>query len=129
MIIGVGTDIIDVKRIKYQIEKDPGIRQILFTDNEIAYSECKITWAQTYAGKFAAKEAFLKAIGTGLTTKMRYTDIEILNDELGKPFIQVSNCLKTVCDDLAIGSILVSISHIREIATAFVVVQSEKIGV
>jgi len=125
MISGIGTDIIEVSRIKDRISNDPALKRYLFTRNEIRYCDSKITWSEAYAGRFAAKEAFLKALGTGLAEKMRYRDIEITLDPLGKPGICVSGYIKEYCDHLAIDSIFVSISHVKELAIAMVVIQTK----
>ena len=124
MIVGIGNDIIEVEKIKNQITKDPGFKKSLFTENEITYCESKKSWDQNFAGRYAAKEAFFKALGTGWRNGMSYTDIEIVNDELGKPKITVSNKTKLFCQEQGITTIFVSISHIKEYATAYVVVEN-----
>lgn len=124
MIVGIGTDIIEVEKIKNQFVKDPGFKNSLFTENEIAYCESKKSWDQNFAGRYAAKEALFKALGTGWRNGMSYTDIEIINDKLGKPEITVSNKTKVYCTEQGITTFFVSISHTREFATAFVVVEN-----
>ncbi len=89
MIKGIGIDIIEVRRIKNLMEKygEKFFRRIL-TENEIAY--CKSYKANPevhFAGRFASKEAYSKAIGTGISKNFGWKDIEILNDERGKPYI------------------------------------------
>lgn len=128
MIIGIGTDIIKVDRIKIQLDKDPEFRNSLFTENEINYCESKKSMSQNFAGRYAAKEAFFKALGTGWRNGMSYTDIEIINDDLGKPEITVSNKTKVHCTEQGITTIFVSISHTKEYATAFVVVENRDIN-
>ena len=85
MIFGVGIDNIEVKRIKKQIDDSTKFKEKIFTVKEIEYCESKKNYAESFAARFAAKEAFLKAIGTGWSNGLQFTDIEILNDENGKP--------------------------------------------
>lgn len=124
MIVGIGIDIIEVDRVRQQLKDDEKIKYSLFSNDEIEYCNSKITWAQSYAGKFAAKEALLKALGTGLRSNMKYTDIEIKNNDSGQPNISVKAEVANVCDKLKIDRILVSISHIKDIATAMVIIEN-----
>ena len=89
MIYGTGTDIIEVARIQKVMERDIGFRDKIFTPGEIAYCETKKNKFQHYAARFSAKESFLKAIGTGWRFGIRFADIEVYHDELGKPYIRV----------------------------------------
>ncbi len=127
MIVGIGTDIIEVNRIKIQIDKDPGFKHTLFTENEINYCESKKSRYQNFSGRYAAKEAFFKALGTGWRNGMSYNDIEIKNDKLGKPEITLSNKTKVFAKEQGITTIFVSISHTQEYATAYVVVENRDI--
>jgi holo-[acyl-carrier protein] synthase len=114
---GLGVDIIEVSRIRIAVEQNPRILKRLFTDNELADYRDRGGRAETLAGKFAAKEAVLKALGTGLRG-FPWTDLEILPDELGKPscvFLRKAACK---IDDLGISSVMISIAHNRTMATA-----------
>ena len=125
MIFGIGIDTIEVSRIERQIlkEKKFFIKNI-FTDKEIEYCETKIkNKAQNYAARFAAKEAFLKAIGTGLRDGLKWKEIEIENDELGKPELLVAGKTKQLIKENKISKIHVSLSHINEIAVAIVILE------
>lgn len=88
MIKGIGIDIIEVSRIKGMMDKygDKFFKRIL-TDNEIAYCKSFVNAELHFAGRFASKEAYSKAIGTGISKNFGWKDIEILNDERGKPYI------------------------------------------
>jgi holo-[acyl-carrier protein] synthase len=125
LIFGIGIDIIEVVRIEKQIEAESNsfIKKI-FTNNEIEYCETKIkNKAQNYAARFAAKEAFFKALGTGWRDGLSWKDVEIENDELGKPKILLSGKSKTYIQENSISTIHVSLSHIREIAVAVVILE------
>jgi len=124
MIIGIGIDIIEVTRIERLLTKQKRFQQRIFTETEIAYCESKKNKAQNYAGRFAAKEALLKAIGTGWRRGVSFKEIEIVNNERGKPEIFLSGKAREVADDLGISNIQVSLSHLKEFATA--VVTAEK---
>ena len=83
MIFGIGTDLIEVERIADKMQTRPGFKELVFTQNEIVYCEIKTYKYEHYAARFAAKEAFLKAIGTGWRSGTAFNEIEIYNDEEG----------------------------------------------
>ena len=92
MIIGIGTDIIDTKRINNIINKyGEKFKRRCFSNNEILRSENRVKTANSYAKKYAAKEACSKALGTGLARGIFWKDIEVFNNDFGKPFIKLHN--------------------------------------
>lgn len=119
MIFGVGIDIIEVSRLK---EKDAHFLNTIFTSDEINYCNQKKTKEMFFAARFAAKEAFLKAMGTGLRDGLKFNEIEIIHDNLGKPSINVYGKAKEFILN-NILSIQVSISHISEMAIAIVILE------
>ncbi|NOY51773.1 MAG: holo-ACP synthase [Chlorobi bacterium] len=124
MIFGIGTDIIEVKRMEKHLENNDALRKKLYTETEQKYCENgKVTQAQCYAARFAAKEAFFKALGTGYRYGMAFKEIEILNDELGKPYVKPHGKVKEYVEQQQITSIHLSISHLKEMANAFVVLE------
>ena len=89
-ILGIGTDIINIKRINNSIKKrGNSFKKKIFSDKEIRYCEGKKNPSAFYAKRFAAKEAFTKALGTGIRKGISLKDIEILNDASGKPSIKL----------------------------------------
>ena len=99
MIYGTGIDIIEVERIARVMERDLGFREKIFTEGEIAYCESrKKNKYQHYAARFSAKEALMKAIGTGWRFGIRFADIDIYHDELGQPHIQLSGKAKELAE-------------------------------
>ena len=121
MIIGIGTDIIEIKRIKLAVEKEKvDFLSRIFTESELDYFNTISKNINTIAGAFAAKEAVMKAFGTGLRG-FNFTDIEIIRDELGKPEVKLYNNAKQLADTKNIKEIHLSISHCKEYATAYVV--------
>lgn len=123
MIIGIGIDMIEVDRVESKIAKENGFRESIFSQNEIDYCERQPMRGEHYAARFAAKEAFLKATGLGLTYSFNLNEIELLNDEHGKPRISLHGDFKLKATSDNWNTIHVSISHLREMASAVVIVE------
>ena len=121
MIIGIGNDIIEIERIEKAISKE-GFKNKIYSQRELENIEKRGNRTETYAGIFSAKEAISKAIGTGVR-EFSLTDLEILNDDLGKPYVVVSEkldkILKAKKEDYQIE---ISISHSRKYATAMAII-------
>ncbi|WP_336184841.1 holo-ACP synthase [Fusobacterium polymorphum] len=121
MIIGIGNDIIEIERIEKAILKE-GFKNKVYTQRELENIEKRGNRTETYAGIFSAKEAISKAIGTGVR-EFSLTDLEILNDDLGKPYVVVSEkldkILKNKKEDYQIE---ISISHSKKYATAMAII-------
>ena len=98
MIIGIGTDIIDTRRIKNVINKyGEKFKKRCFSNNEIIRSENCFNPTNSYSTRYAAKEACSKALGTGLAKGIFWKDVEVVNDKYGKPFIKLhNNALKRI---------------------------------
>jgi holo-[acyl-carrier protein] synthase len=124
MIRGIGTDIIEVVRVAEKIGKEQGFRELVFSAAEIAYCEKATNKFQHYAARFAAKEAFFKALGTGWTDGAAFNEVEIIHDKKGKPFIKLTGETAIVLQEYIIGTIFVSLSHVKEMATAVVIIES-----
>lgn len=119
-VIGIGTDIIECLRVAQMIEKHEDIFiQRVYTPQEIEYCGMRKAATQHYAGRWAAKEAILKAMGTGWAKGIQWTDVEIVNHMGGKPFVRLGGQAQVICDSMGISEILISISHCRLFATAF----------
>ena len=127
MISGTGIDIIEVHRIQTVMERDLGFREKIFTEGEIAYCEKMKNKYQNYAARFSAKEAFLKAIGTGWRFGIRFADIDVYHDEFGKPLIRLTGKAEELALRDGISKIHVSLSHLKEMATAVVIVEKEEV--
>jgi holo-[acyl-carrier protein] synthase len=124
MIYGLGTDIIEVERIRGFISKGESFKKRVFTDQEIAYSDSFRDPAPFYAARFSAKEAFVKALGTGFTSGIGFNQIEVYHVELGKPEIRLSGKALEVAEQKGITKIHVSISHVKDWANAVVVLET-----
>lgn len=118
MISGIGTDIVEVRRIADAMENQHFCKRF-FSDRENEYFAEKKYNPETVAGNFAAKEAFSKALGTGISG-FNLKDVEVLRNENGMPYIEVSAELKARLNG---SGVLVSIAHEKEYAVAYVVIE------
>ncbi len=118
-IVAHGIDLVDCPRIEQMIERH-GERFIkrVFTDTEQAYAEKNKNEVEKLAGRFAAKEAVLKLVGTGWRGRIAWTDIEIINNASGQPEVTLGGEVKTIADKLGIKHISVSITHTANFAIA-----------
>ena len=108
------------------IERTPRFAQRVFTEFERDYCESKgAAAAQSFAGRFAAKEAFLKALKTGWRGKITWHDIEVRNDDQGAPSFELSGESKRLLDEIGATSVHLSIAHTSEHATATVVFERD----
>jgi len=127
LIIGVGTDIFEINRMKKRIEKEPEFIQSVFTNQEISYCEKFKFKEQNYAARFAAKEAFMKALGTGYNNGISFKDIVISNNSSGKPEITLTGKALGFSIKLNVTDIHVSLSHSKKQAIAIVILTSNKL--
>jgi holo-[acyl-carrier protein] synthase len=119
-ILGIGTDIIECERITKMMEKHGEVfLQRVFTRQEIDYCSCRKAADQHYAGRWAAKEAVLKALGTGWAFGIQWTDVEVVNLLGGKPTIALTGKALEISGERGIRETLISISHCRQYATAY----------
>ena len=121
MIFGIGTDIIEIERISRSLQNKHFVQRV-FTIREIEY--CNSRGRQksaSYAARFAGKEAFFKALGTGITFSLNC--VEILNDELGQPHVDVKSTSNEMVKNLDMSKIHISLSHSRYYATATCIIE------
>jgi holo-[acyl-carrier protein] synthase len=125
VIVSIGTDIIEVYRIGETIARTPRFVDRVFTDAEQEYCESKgVAAIQSYAARFSAKEAFLKALKTGWRGKITWHDMEILNDADGVPSLNVKGEARRILNEMGKPRIHLSISHTAKYAIAFVVLET-----
>ena len=122
MIYGIGIDIIKIERMKKVVEKwgDRFLRRV-FTDNEISYCYAKSNPYPSLSVRFAAKEAMIKAIGSG--PPLSFTDIEVVNAHTGKPALRLSGRLQDFLDARKISKTHLSLSHEQEYGVASVILE------
>ena len=120
-VLGIGIDIVECARIGKMIEKhDDHFLARVYTPREIAYcSERRAARNQHFAGRWAAKEAVLKALGTGWSQGIQWVDVEVVNQPGGKPIIELTGEAAAIAQRLGIETMLISISHCKSYATAY----------
>ena len=124
MIVGTGVDLAEVRRIRASIERF-GVRFIerIYTPAEIAYVERKANRWERYAARFAAKEAGMKAIGTGWRHGVRWQDFEVANLPSGKPTLRLHGVAARVADKLGVRNVSLSLTHTAELGMAHVILE------
>ena len=124
MIVGTGVDLAEVPRIRASIERF-GARFIerIYTPAEIAYVERKANRWERYAARFAAKEAGMKAIGTGWRHGVRWQDFEVANLPSGKPTLRLHGAAARVADRLGVRNVSLSLTHTAELGMAHVILE------
>jgi holo-[acyl-carrier protein] synthase len=123
VIIGIGTDIIAISRIKKAIEANEHFVDKIYTPQEIAYCSSRAHKAESYAARFAAKEAVMKALGTGWDGIVNWVDIEVLPDEKGCPQVSLQGGAKQLSQNKGVKEVHVSLSHEKDYAVAYVVLE------
>jgi holo-[acyl-carrier protein] synthase len=122
MIVGMGIDVAEVKRIAEVIEsqKERFLRRV-YTLDEVAYCEQFKNRYERYAGRFAVKEAAMKALGTGWSRGVRWVDLEVVRQRGGRPTLSIKGEAKKIAEALGVKNIAVSITHTAEQAIAQVI--------
>lgn len=119
MIIGLGTDIVEIERIRRMIERHGDhFLERCFTPDEIAYAQKHRDAAVRFAGRWAAKEAVVKALGTGFVRGITFHDIEVIALASGQPTVKLSGDAAQIAGNVGIEEIKLTISHARDYATA-----------
>lgn len=122
MILGLGTDLVEVARIGKSISAHGDhFTDRVFTSRERAYANGKANSIERFAARFAAKEAAMKALGTGLSSGISWTEIDVGNDEAGKPFLELHGVAGEIADQLGVRRIWISLTHTSEYASATVI--------
>ena len=123
MTSGLGIDMIEVERIAEKIKKESGFRELVFSDRGIIYCESKKNKYGHYGARIAAKEAFFKALGTGWAENTLFNHVEIINNKDGKPEVSFLGSTLEAINAMRLKKILVSLSHIKTIASAVVIIE------
>lgn len=122
MIVGNGVDMVEIARISEKLDRK-GFRELVFAAGEIEYCESGTSRAEHYAARFAAKEAFLKAIGLGLQAGHELHLIEVVVDDMGKPSITLHGHFKELAERNQWNRIHLSLTHVTAYACAFVILE------
>ncbi|PJI07857.1 MULTISPECIES: holo-ACP synthase [Clostridium] len=122
MIKGVGVDIIEINRVRKAVQRNNNFIKKLFSDKEIEFAKKEKLRDEYLAGRFSAKEAVSKALGTGFRG-FEFKNIEIYKDDLGKPIVVLSGKAKNIAEKMGKYQIQLSISHDRDKAIAYAVME------
>jgi len=125
MILGVGTDLMEIARIRQSIARfgDRFLARV-FTPREIEYCQRKKNAAESFAARFAAKEAGAKALGTGISHGVNWLELEVAREPSGKPLLQLSGRAALRAQSLGVAHISLSLTHSRDTALAVVIMES-----
>ena len=125
MILGIGTDLVEVHRIRDSIDRfgDRFISRI-YTDREQVYCRSKANAAERFAARFAAKEAGMKAIGTGWRRGVTWRDFEVANESSGRPILKLYGAAEKIAKDLGVGRISLSLTHTGQEGFAIVILEN-----
>ena len=126
-ILGIGVDIIDNKRIKKSI-KNNKFKNRIYSANELKLSSLSINKTSFFSKRFAAKEAFAKALGTGFRNSLNFKDIEVINDKLGKPYYSKNKKITKIIQknfNVKNFNCFLSISDEKDYSTAFTIIQTK----
>jgi holo-[acyl-carrier protein] synthase len=124
MIFGIGIDLVNVPRIDRLLQNwGDRFKKRVFSQKEIDNSQLHKRSSERFAGNFAVKEAFFKAIGRGFKDNIRMLDIEVLRDQYGKPYVNLHGKAKQAAEMTKVNSVHVSISHDGDYATAVVILE------
>ena len=125
MIVGLGLDIAEIDRIEAAIKRHGApFLERLFTPAEVAYCESHKNKYERYAARFAAKEAAMKALGTGWSHGVRWRDIEVTREPSGKPTLRLEGVAADIADRMGVKNISLSITHSGNLALAQVIFES-----
>ena len=126
MILSIGIDIVEVYRMRESMTRTSRFAERVFTEGERVYCESKGAAAfQSYAARFAAKEAFLKALKTGWRGKLTWQDIEVVSDAEGVPSLNITNEAASLTEQMGATDIHLSISHTKDHAVAQVILEKQ----
>jgi holo-[acyl-carrier protein] synthase len=119
-IVGIGADIVECVRIARMIEQHGELfLNRVYTEREIRYCQARRHATEHFAGRWAAKEAILKCLGSGWRKGISWTDMEIRNEPEGKPQVLMCGAAKDIAESLRLNDVLITISHCRAYATAY----------
>lgn len=124
MITGIGIDLVDVADIQENIDTNANYLQRVFTEGEIEYSKTSGDPYQRFAARLAAKEAAMKALGTGWDQGVQWRDIEVFNDPSGKPMLRMHGATEEICRRIGVKRAWVSLTHTPSHAIAQVVLEN-----
>jgi len=125
VIVGIGVDLFSVPRVEDDLDRgDQGLRDTIYTPEEIAYCQSKRYPAQHFAARFAAKEAVFKALGASGLAGQHWRDVEVRVERNGRSYVLLHGKVREAADQLKVATVHVSLSHTRDWAVASVVMEA-----
>lgn len=125
MIVGLGLDVAEIDRIEAAIKRHgASFIERIYTQAEAAYCQRYTSPFERYAGRFAAKEAAMKALGTGWSRGVRWRDIEVVREATGKPTLRLEGASRSIADGLGVKHIVLTITHSGNLAIAQVIFEN-----
>jgi holo-[acyl-carrier protein] synthase len=121
MIVGIGVDVVDIARFERALSRTPGLKERLFAPDELVVGDRTLP-LRSLAGRFAAKEALIKALGD--STGVQWHDMRVVNNDLGNPSFEFHNAITSIVSGRGISSVHLSMSHDAGISIAYVVAES-----
>jgi holo-[acyl-carrier protein] synthase len=125
MILGIGSDLADVDRIRRSVAQYGNrFLERIYTEAERGYALNKANSAERFAARFAAKEAGMKAIGTGWSRGVRWKDFEVVNQRSGRPALQLHGVAREIAEGMGVNRISISLTHTAQLAFAIVILEN-----
>lgn len=124
---GIGVDMLEIDRMERVLRRRPNFARRVFTDEERAYCERTARPAEHYAARFAAREAVVKALGTGFSQGVSFRDVSVGRDESGRPRALLSGRAAQIAQERGIREIALSISHTRDVAVANAIAVTDEV--
>ena len=127
MVVGMGTDLCEIGRVKKSIERfGERFLERIYTSGEIAYCMSKKGFAESFAARFAAKEAAAKALGTGISYGVSWKEFEVKRARSGKPSLELSGRAAELAESMGVTNITLSLTHTRDMAMAVVIMEGDR---
>jgi len=124
MVVGIGTDIIEIQRIERSVARfGDAFLQRVFTPGEMAYCQAKKNFGESFAARFAAKEAGAKALGTGISRGVSWREFEVTRRPGQRPELHLTGRAKEIADSLGVRRLSLSLTHSRDVAMAVVIAE------
>ena len=125
MIVGIGVDLVDLERFESKLTNTPALVERIFTETERAYCLQHKNSVVNFAGRWAAKEAIMKCLGTGFTKGVGWHDLEIINLPTGRPVVTLTGHALSLATECGISQVLISISHGKDYAVATAIAEGK----
>ena len=124
---GIGVDMVEIARMEKVLERRPNFRMRVFTEQERTYCDRMARPAKHYAARFAAREAVLKALGTGFSRGIGFADVSVVRGEAGRPEAKLEGRAAEVAEELGVKEVALSISYTQDVAVANAVAVTDEV--